>query len=352
MKNVLSESACALVVTSINAPNDVLKSLSAGARENGVRFVLVGDTKSPSDFALDGCDYFDVSKQIATGLEFAALCPTRHYARKNIGYLIAIRDGAKLLIETDDDNYPRPAFFGPRMRRQNVNAVRAQAWVNVYRYFSNAVIWPRGLPLENVHDQIERFEDLPVIAADCPIQQGLADENPDVDAVYRLLFPLPQNFFKGDRSVALVPGAWCPFNSQNTTWWPEAFPLLYLPAYCSFRMTDIWRSFVAQRIAAANGWCVLFHEATVWQERNPHNLSKDFADEVPGYLNNARIRDALQAIDLCAGVAAMPANLRKCYETLVGLGVVGEQELPLLDAWLSDLCSIAATTGKREAALL
>jgi hypothetical protein len=340
MSSALSSSACALVVTSISPPNAVLTSLRDGARDNGVRFVLVGDTKSPADFKLDGCEYFDVPAQVATNLKFAALCPTRHYARKNIGYLIAIRDGARLLIETDDDNYPRPAFFNPRERQQKVAAITAQAWVNVYRYFSDAVIWPRGLPLENVHDKIEPFDALPVKSVDCPIQQGLADENPDVDAVYRLLFPLPQNFV-GGRRVALAPGAWCPFNSQNTTWWPEAFPLLYLPAYCSFRMTDIWRSFVAQRIASANGWHVLFHEATVWQDRNAHNLSKDFADEVPGYLNNARIKDALQNLDLAAGVAHIPSNLRKCYEALVALGVVGAQELALVDAWLVDLADIA-----------
>ena len=39
--------------------------------------------------------------------------------------------------------------------------------------------------------------------------------------------------------------------------------LLHLPAYCSFRMTYIWRSFVAQRIAAVNGSPMLFHKATV-----------------------------------------------------------------------------------------
>ena len=46
-------------------------------------------------------------------------------------------------------------------------------------------------------------------------------------------------------------------------------------------MTDIWRSFVAQRIAWANGWAILFHEPTVWQDRNEHNLMRDFRDESP-----------------------------------------------------------------------
>ncbi|MBV5271274.1 MAG: DUF288 domain-containing protein, partial [Afipia sp.] len=77
--------------------------------------------------------------------------------------------------------------------------------------------------------------------------------NPDVDAIYRLTLPLPQSF-REEQPVALGRNVWCPFNSQNTTWWKEAAPLLYLPSFCSFRMTDIWRSFVAQRIAWENGW--------------------------------------------------------------------------------------------------
>jgi hypothetical protein len=32
-----------------------------------------------------------------------------------------------------------------------------------------------------------------------------------------------------------------------------------------------------------NGWHILFHGATVRQERNDHDLMRDFADEIPGY---------------------------------------------------------------------
>ena len=61
-------------------------------------------------------------------------------------------------------------------------------------------------------------------------------------------------------------------------------------------MTDIWRSFVAQRIAWANNWSILFHEPTVWQERNDHSLMRDFKDEVPGYLHNRRIGEVLDRL--------------------------------------------------------
>ena len=184
--------------------------------------------------------------------------------RKNIGYLLAMREGANLIVETDDDNHPKPSFFGARHRRVACAHVVAPGWVNVYRYFSAAPMWPRGLPLDAVHAPSAAYEDLHAAELDCPIQQGLADENPDVDAIYRLILPLPQHF-RNDRRVALATRVWSPFNSQNTSWWRDAFALLYLPSHCSFRVTDIWRSFVAQRIAWENGWAVLFDAPSVRQ---------------------------------------------------------------------------------------
>jgi hypothetical protein len=331
----------ALVVTSISAPNRVLRALAEGSQARGRQFVVVGDVPSPADFHLEGCDFYGLDAQHETGFRVARLCPTRHYARKNLGYLVAIREGANVIAETDDDNIPREDFWDERQRKVSVPALEGAGWVNVYRYFSEANIWPRGLPLERVREGVPEFESLKLRDADCPVQQGLADENPDVDAVYRLVEELPQSF-RRDRRVALGDGSWCPFNSQNTTWWADAFPLLYLPAYCSFRMTDIWRSFVAQRIAWEQGWGVLFHEPTVWQERNEHNLMRDFRDEVPGYLHNAAICEALAALKLAPGVERLGENLQICYEKLVEMSLVGREELPLLAAWLEDLAAARA----------
>ncbi|MDT4952327.1 MAG: hypothetical protein QOJ02_465 [Acidobacteriota bacterium] len=330
----------ALVVTSIAPPNAALKELARGCLEQGFDFIVIGDEASPPTFELEGCRFYSLAEQRALELRFAKECPTKHYARKNIGYLVAMRASATVIIETDDDNVPVQEFWKKRTRRQSVYSVSNAGWVNVYRYFTDANIWPRGLPLDQIQAAIPPFESLSQAEMDCPIQQGLADENPDVDAIYRLALPLPQSFRK-DRRVALSDGSWSPFNSQNTTWWRDAFPLLYLPAYCSFRMTDIWRSFIAQRIAWAQGWGILFHEPTVRQERNEHNLMRDFKDEVPGYLNNSAICEALDKLSLQPGLEQLNNNLRICYEQLVRMGLVGAQELALLDSWIADLEELA-----------
>ena len=169
-----------------------------------------------------------------------------------------------------------------------------------------------------------------------PIQQGLANGAPDVDAVWRLVLDRPIDFEAGRPSVWLPPRTYCPFNSQTTWWWPVAYPLMYLPSYCSFRMTDIWRSFVAQRCLWEIDCGLVFHAAEAVQLRNPHNLLRDFKDEVPGYLENDRICQVLNARPLAAGEPHVGANLRACYAALVGAGLIPADELPLVDAWLAD----------------
>jgi hypothetical protein len=329
----------ALVVTSISEPNSVLATLAQESINHKVNFILIGDVASTSAFNLEGCRFFDLANQRKTPFKLAQVCPEKHYCRKNIGYLIAIQNQASVIIETDDDNMPRAAFWEPRKRHQTVPVISDTGWLNVYAYFTSENIWPRGLPLDKIHADRPRLTDLDVKTVPCPIQQGLADGNPDVDAIYRLMLPLPLNF-KPHVRVALSKGAWCPFNSQNTTWWPECYPLLYLPAYCSFRMTDIWRSFIAQAIAWVNGWSVLFHEATVFQDRNEHNLMRDFSQEVPGYLGNSEIVELIHNLPLKAGVENIPDNLILVYKTLVNAEFFKIEELSLLEAWLADLVNL------------
>lgn len=330
----MSEEIALIITTIARDDHPVLREYAEKAAEQGMRFIVIGDRKSPAGFQLAGCDFQSLTAQAGLGFSLAALLPENHYARKNLGYLLAMRQGAGIIVETDDDNIPLPAFWTPREPLPSARTAAQGGWLNAYRYFSDLNIWPRGFALERLQDP------LPEVAAarqvNCPIQQGLADENPDVDAIYRLTSSLPVTF-RQEPAIALGEGVICPFNSQNTTWFKAAFPLLYLPSYCSFRMTDIWRSFIAQRIAWTCGWHVLFHASSVRQQRNEHDLMRDFRDEVPGYENNARIMTVLEQLVLKPGPAHLHDNMRTCYAALVEIGVLERRELTLLEAWLDDL---------------
>jgi hypothetical protein len=322
-----------LIVTSIAASDNVaLLEYAQQSVAYGTNFIVIGDTKSPADFTLPNCDFYSVERQRELPFPLARPLPTKHYARKNLGYLIAAKNGADVIIETDDDNYPYPGFWEKREKTHQAHLLQNKNSVNVYRYFTNENVWPRGFPLENIHNEPPALP--PPVSVECLIQQGLADDNPDVDAIFRLVSPVTIKFRKRI-PVAFGANTICPFNSQNTTWFREAFPQLYFPSYCSFRMTDIWRSFVAQRICWANGWNVLFHNATVWQERNSHNLMRDFTDEIQGYLNNSAIMQTLSQLNLKAGVTRIPENLWLCYEQLIRMNLIDRREINLIKAWIN-----------------
>ncbi|MAS93002.1 MAG: hypothetical protein CMO55_07365 [Verrucomicrobiales bacterium] len=324
-----------IVVTTIQDPTSCMKTLAQTAEKVGSKVTVVGDRKGPFEYPLEACELLTIDDQIEMEFELVKLLPENHYTRKNVGYLKVILEGATFIYETDDDN--APTDWDLRSLSCEARKPDLHGWVNVYRWFSDELIWPRGLPLDTIKQEVS-FEG-PITEFEAPIQQGLADGSPDVDAIWRLVLDKDIKFEKRD-SIVLPRGAWCPFNSQSTWWWPVAYPLMYLPSYCSFRMTDIWRSFVAQRCLWELGTGLVFHASEVHQERNVHNLQRDFEMEVDGYLQNARIAEALENLALEPGSDAVATNLYACYEELVKHDFFPEKELPLVSAWISDLKAI------------
>jgi hypothetical protein len=314
------------VITTINYPTEAVKKIASITD-----LIIVSDEKTPKDW------FHKTSRFIGTGCkkEFA---PYNHYARKNLGYLAAIANGSQVIYDTDDDNMPNENW---KQRTVEVEAIESagSGWYNVYNIFTQSNIWPRGLSLNHV-------KNLPLIGSSrkpftSSIQQGLSDGEPDVDAIYRFVNN-NKNTFSVNESVYLKPGAWCPFNSQSTWWFPKAYPLMYLPVTASFRMTDIWRSFVAQRCLWEMGEGVTFHSpAEVYQDRNEHDLLKDFEDEIPGYLLNDKIVKILQELKLNGDVFE---NMKDCYLELIDNNIMPLKEINSLNAWIRDLQKIYANS--------
>lgn len=322
-----------LVITTIAAPTAAIIRF----REllQGWHLIVVGDRKTPTPWQVDGIDYipYDVS---SPGL--AATIPADSYSRKNLGYLAAIRGATPIIAETDDDNFPYDTFGTALGRRVVGLAVCDVGWVNVYQAFTTQPVWPRGLPLSVVGPSLKRRPCLgETTEADCPIQQFLADGDPDVDAIYRLTRGDEVTFW--GKPLILGPGTYSPLNSQNTVWWPEAYRFLYLPSYVSWRAADIWRGLVATAIAQVRGWTLAVLPPTVRQDRNPHDLMTDFREEIPVYLETAVILERL--IDAVAGTTDDADALRVSWEALVKMGSVPREELTVVDAW-NDALSVVA----------
>ena len=326
-----------LVLTTINKVTKNIINIENGCKKKNWELRIVGDKKTPKNFKLNYGIFYSLSSQNKLGLNYTKRSLVNNYARKNIAYLMSIKNGTDIIIETDDDNYPLKNFFDDRFLIQKFYQVKNRGWINIYDIFKRdkSLIWPRGLPLtEIIKKKKFRFK---FKKNKCYIQQGLCNLNPDVDAIFRLINSKINVKFKNNLKIGISYNSITAFNSQNTTWFKEAFPLLYLPSTCTMRATDIWRSVIAQVILYNDRKDILFHSPNVFQKRNPHILMKDFKDEIPVYLDIESIYYSLKKINLKKGHQNYLSNLVKCYKHLCEEGFFEKKEMTLVNLWKKDI---------------
>ena len=87
------------------------------------------------------------------------------------------------------------------------------------------------------------------------------------------------------------------------------------------------------------GLGIVFHAPEVYQDRNVHDLMRDFRDEIPGYDKNREICGILDALNLSSSEASVSENVFSCYNALVENGIFPEKELYLVEMWLKDVSS-------------
>ncbi len=335
-----------VVITTINKINENIINISKNCKKKKWSFHVVGDKKTPKSYKLPFGNFWSVKKQTNSNFKLAKKLPLNSYTRKNLGYLFSISEGADIIIETDDDNYPYKSFYRDRKIKHNIKIVKDKGFYNVYRFYleDKNIIWQRGFPIENILDiKKNKFTKRKI---NCFLQQGLCNGNPDVDAIYRLMNKNLNIKFKDKTNLGVTGKTFSPTNSQNTTWFKDSFPLMYLPSFCSMRATDIWRGIIAQFILNKNNQVTLFHSPNIKQIRNQHNLQKDLLDEIEVYTNIKRLIKILETIKIKKGSKNYIINLKKCYEVLCGKNFFPLKELELLNLWIEDLSNCFKTEKK------
>jgi hypothetical protein len=330
-----------LVITSIAQKiSPLMQNIFTIASQNNCQTILVGDRKT-GNLECAGVKSISSEEQLSLSWNIVEQLPWNSYSRKNIGYLEALKSGAKWVIETDDDNLPSREFFdldfAPNLE---VRMASNMSWLNVYKYFGNQVVWPRGFPLRRILEQ--KSVALPVVTITLDsvgVFQALADNDPDVDAIFRLTQVLPQNFSSG-LPVLLSNGTVCPFNAQATWWNAKYGVLMYFPSTISWRVADIWRSYITTFILQANSVGIVFTGPLVTQIRNSHDLLIDFKEEIDSYLQADNIWQCLSEIDPKAVNGEISVALFKVYEHLVVKEFIPQEEIRILKSWISDIKKI------------
>eukprot|EP00941_MAST-03F_sp_MAST-3F-sp1_P004448 g4448.t1 len=301
------------VITSIHPPTFLMEQLVDIPEWCTV---VVGDVDSPKDYNVTGNTagqlvFLTPREQEKLPYKIIPLLKWKHFSRKNIGYLYAMHHGAEVIYDTDDDNllkrndkgkFKIPLEILQISKRQDIvtENVKLKEDIHLYNPYESfdpvsAVdkeesLWPRGFPLERIHDKRTTLPRRRTIVKDqknedITIIQSLADNNPDVDAVYRLTQRLPINFRSNKKArIEVVPrGVLSPFNAQATIFKRSAFWGLLLPVSVTGRVSDIWRAYSTTRLLWDVGQQIAFASPWVQQCRTPHNYMSDFNAELQLY---------------------------------------------------------------------
>jgi hypothetical protein len=308
-----------IVTTTINIPK-LLSQYAENARYYGhkeVDFVVIGDRKSPAGTAefcqtltqYYPCCYLDIPAQqkyldrfpeLWTHLRFDSI------QRRNIGLLLAYENGADTVITIDDDNFVlNQDFVG---LHSVVGTVRelptygsTSGFFDVCSFLEvddNVRFYHRGYPQKERWTTSAFFSNYPDRRR-VAVNAGFWLDNPDIDALTRMERQPVVRGYKAHwpGNIALQPGTWSPFNSQNTALMRWLLPAYFLSPYIG-RYDDIWASYVIARIAQHLGDVISFGDPLVRQERNPHDMWKDLDVERNGMILTDDFCEALRAVPL------------------------------------------------------
>ena len=341
-----------VVVTTINAPTPSIHKLTE--LPEPWKIVIVGDKKTKNDDwkVFEGSNklvFLSVEAQEKLNYKTTKYIPYNSYTRKNIGYLYAIEHGAKEIYETDDDNifttfdqlYNDFNFSKVSYAENNITNM-----INPYAYFGRPTVWPRGFRLSDIgYDWSNKFyiSTSEQITSKPLVYQGLANGDPDVDAIFRLtranaLYPIKLDFYDL-YPLLYFPGNYIPINSQNTRFLYDAFPALALPTTVAFRVCDIWRGFIMERFIWGYNGTVLFHSPSVYQKRNVHDYYLDFVDEEALYYGLEDILNGLNT-DIKKKIYNPGHFMVSLIEELVKKKVLKDNDLKMYKAFIEDLESI------------
>jgi hypothetical protein len=282
----------ALVITTINPTAEYLIDNVKLFKEENHSCYIILDRKNQGN-NIDGYISFRDEPQC----EFERLVPFDSYSRKNIGYIRAFKNGENV-FETDDDNLIIVPIRQINERLSNCSEMAIESdtgnlFSEVYKQ-NGTSFWARGLPITYRDRNLQHDNKISKRVA---VTQFMVSKCPDLDAIYRLVMPAHSSFeVINDKLPLSLFNTFHPFNSQGTLWRREFLPLAYLPAYCEFRMTDIWRGYIAQHILYTHNFAVRFDKEGLVQIRNVHDISVDFFGEHEGYKQSQLVIDILSKV--------------------------------------------------------
>lgn len=285
-----------LILTSISQPSVATLKYCEIADKKDWQLIFIGDLKTPHESyqKLEGefknFTYLTPEQQEKLYPELSDAIGWNKCQRRNIGFIYAYDNGADILATSDDDNIPYDNWGDEIFVNQEIEVdCYENKFANAFDPISvteHNTLWHRGYPVEFVHVKNEN-EYKGKVKRKVIVQADFWDGDPDIDAICRITQKPIVKFkdFKPFCSTQIAP-----FNSQNTFIAREAIPFYVVFPYLG-RMDDIWGAYVLQYYFPDS---VIYNKATVYQDRNVHNLVNNMMDEVIGYRNTLPLINGLE----------------------------------------------------------
>lgn len=199
--------------------------------------------------------------------------------------------------------------------------------------------WPRGLPLDDVMREEcnnVKLKSTKVANKSIAVLQSLSDRQPDSDALHQAIMPLPFYFEKKEMTPVMVPPyTLTPYNKQATLHFEVGFWALYLPNTIDGELSDIWRSYIGQRLFWEADLRVGFiGRPLVVQDRNIHitvdkTAIKDGSD---------KIRQFITFLGSWRGQGnTLFERIEQLWLALFENKFVGHEDVKLVQLWLQNL---------------
>jgi len=272
-----------IATTTINKPTKALKLF---AKNKNCKLIVALDKKSKK-FDLKNSIVLSTKYQEKKWPKLSKLVGWNCIQRRNFAILEAFERGAEVIALIDDDNIPYSNWFKNIYINRQIKCKEIKTNKKIFDpvgYTNHPNLWHRGLPLELVNNRKYKADKKKLIKPD--IQANFWNGDPDIDAVCRMIFKPECNFKKN--LFPFFSKKISPFNSQNTLIARKVIKDYFLFPHIG-RMDDIWASFYV----TSKKYSVLYNEPTVYQQRNVHNLIKDFKDEYIGYVNSLKLVESL-----------------------------------------------------------
>lgn len=258
--------------------------------------------------------------------------------RRNIGYLMALRDGVDFVISLDDDNYCDPDAdcydkhgIVTAAESRGEMASTDSGWFNICELMTcepTPIAYARGFPYAQRHKPARPV--FSEVVAPVRLNAGLWLSEPDMDAISWLVNPTRTAALRRQR-VLLGNSSWTPINTQNTALHRDLLPAYYflrmgypLAGVAIDRYGDIFSGYFVEKCVHAIGHVMAAGEPAAIHRRNKHNYMSDAWNEwgcvlvLEDLLPWLTDLEGLDGSDYCAAYESLSVAIQDAVEQMTG----------------------------------